>query len=128
LRSPGLRIAYVAELFGGMPREVGANLRQMPPTLIIHGDADRTVPVSEAHALRKLLAARNLPFEHHIYKGIGHVFERPDGGTCWRSAWDTERRTTAFLARHLRTPALPAKARSAQAVPTLSLTATPVRP
>jgi carboxymethylenebutenolidase len=123
----GLRIACVAELFGGMPREIGASLRQMPPTLIIHGDEDRIVPVGEAHALRDLLAARQLPFEALVYKSIGHVFATAGGGTSWQTAWDTERRTTSFLARHLRTTAPAAKAGIVQALPTLSGIAKPVR-
>jgi len=47
---------------------------QMPPVLAFHGDADKTVPVGQAVALRdKLLAAGNV-CELHIVPGGGHNF------------------------------------------------------
>jgi dienelactone hydrolase len=98
----GLDVRCVAELFGGLPGHLAAGLRKMPPTLILHGDRDDVVPVRHAHALRHLLAARGLPCEAKVYRGVGHCFEQPGKGRiCWLSALDAERRAANFLAEHL---------------------------
>ena len=54
------RIKAVAEYFGGLPREIRPFLRQLPPTLILHGDADPVVPVAEAYSLQKALEERKV--------------------------------------------------------------------
>jgi carboxymethylenebutenolidase len=99
---PELRIRCVAVLFGGLPPEDRANLRWLPPTLVIHGQDDEVVPVGEAHALRELLKARGLVCEAHIYQGIGHGFVKADGEVCLWTALAAEQRTVAFLDRYLR--------------------------
>ncbi len=48
----------------------------MPPTLILHGDADNVVPVREAHKLEALFGDWQTPFEFKIYPGAGHGFPR----------------------------------------------------
>jgi carboxymethylenebutenolidase len=68
------RIQAVAEYFGGLPREIRPFLRRLPPTLILHGDADTVVPVAEAHSLQKVLEERNVPYEIEIYPNEGHDF------------------------------------------------------
>jgi hypothetical protein len=75
----------VVELFGGLPAEMAAGLKHMPPTLILHGDRDDVVPVRQAHALRDALAGRKLPFEMKVYWGVGHGFQKPGGGTGFAS-------------------------------------------
>jgi carboxymethylenebutenolidase len=99
-----LQIACVAELFGGLPPGYEAELRRMPPTLIIHGERDTTVPVREAHALAKRLRAAERTCEVRIYRGVGHGFETVSGCPCLLSVLDAQRRTVSFLARHLDRP------------------------
>lgn len=70
------RVQAVAEYFGGLPREVRPFLRRLPPTLILHGDADTVVPVAEAFSLQKVLQERKVPYELEIYPGEGHHFTR----------------------------------------------------
>jgi predicted esterase len=53
-----LKLACLVELFGALPREHRTRLKEMPPTLVIHGDADTVVPVEEAYLLAGLLLAR----------------------------------------------------------------------
>ena len=87
------RVRAVVEYFGGLPEEL-TNFKQMPPTLILHGDADNIVPVSEALNLEKLFQRTGTPYEIKIYPGAGHVFTAPlmlDAGT----------RTLRFLQQHL---------------------------
>jgi carboxymethylenebutenolidase len=98
---PELRIACVAESFGGLPPGHENGLRQMPPTLVVHGEFDTTVPVREAHALSGRLRALGRTCEVRVYPGVGHGFVTPDGGTCLVSAWDAEQCLASFLSRHL---------------------------
>ena len=88
------RITAVVDFFGGLPREMKLFLRRMCPTLILHGEADPTVPVSEAHNLQKLLEEKGIPYEIRIYPGAGHGFE----GEVWRDAGE---RTLRFLRKYL---------------------------
>jgi carboxymethylenebutenolidase len=97
-----LRIAAVIDFFGGLPRALRPAVKRLPPTLIIHGDRDRVVPVDEAHALADLLAARHVPDEVKVYPGVGHVFGDNRGGFAGAAALDAETRASAFLEKHLR--------------------------
>ncbi len=89
------RVGAVVECFGGMPDRIAENLQRLPPTLILHGDADAVVPVSEAYKLEDLLRARGVEYEIRIYRGVGHAF-------TGAAAVDSITRTAGFLRRHLR--------------------------
>jgi len=67
----------------------------MPPTLILHGDADKVVPVREARKLAAAFGDWQTPFEIKIYPGAGHGFRGDDAEDAWK-------RTREFLARHLK--------------------------
>jgi carboxymethylenebutenolidase len=67
----------------------------MPPTLILHGDADNIVPVGEAHKLAALFSEWQTPYEIKIYPGAGHGFRGGDEQDAWN-------RTVAFLDKHLK--------------------------
>ncbi len=88
------RIKAVIDFFGGIPAHSAEKLQQIAPVLILHGDADFTVPVAEAHKLAELLQARNSPFEMKIYAGAGHGFRGFD-------MMDAGKRTYDFLKKHL---------------------------
>jgi carboxymethylenebutenolidase len=88
------RIGVVVDFFGGMPDEMIAEMRHCPAVLILHGDRDLTVPVTEAFKLESLLKARNVPHEMKIYKGAGHGFRGLD-------MLDAAQRTYSFLKQHL---------------------------
>jgi dienelactone hydrolase len=90
------RVSAVVDYFGGLPDEVATRARRFPPTLVLHGEADEIVPVSEAHKLRTFLEARGVPHEIKLYPREGHAFSM-------LAALDAGRRTLAFLARHLAT-------------------------
>lgn len=47
---------------------------KMPPVLAFHGDADKTVPLAQALALRDALVASGNACELHIVPGGGHNF------------------------------------------------------
>jgi carboxymethylenebutenolidase len=92
------RINVVVEFFGGMPKEMTFFRRRLCPVLILHGEADPTVPVSEAYNLQKLLEKEGIPYEMKIYSGAGHGFE----AEVWR---DAASRSLVFLQKHLSAPA-----------------------
>ena len=88
------RVQAVVEFFGGLPKEMKFFMRRLCPVLILHGDADSTVPVDEAHHLQEVLEKKNIPYELQIYPGVGHTFT----GETWQ---DARRRTLAFLQKYL---------------------------
>ncbi|MGC2248742.1 MAG: dienelactone hydrolase family protein [Terriglobales bacterium] len=88
------RIKAVVEFFGGLPREMKLFMRRLCPTLILHGEADPTVPVAEAHNLQQLFERKGIPYEIKIYPGEGHGFENE----TWR---DAGLRSLHFLQKHL---------------------------
>jgi carboxymethylenebutenolidase len=90
-RSPQIRA--VVDFFGFEPAGLGDG-RKLPPTLILHGDADRVVPVSNAAAIERLVRSQGGTVERHIYPGEGH-------GLSLASLPDAIGRTRGFLQRHL---------------------------
>lgn len=88
------RVHAVVDFFGGLPEPFASDATRMPPTLVLHGDEDRIVPVSEAHKLQERLTMLGTPHEVQIYPGEGHIFS-PIAGL------DAARRTMMFLSRHL---------------------------
>ncbi len=69
-------------------------MRRLCPVLILHGEADPTVPVQEAYHLQRVLEKKRIPYEMQIYPGAGHGFEGP----VWQ---DANARTLEFLKKHL---------------------------
>jgi dienelactone hydrolase len=94
------RVKAVVEFFGGLPREMRLFMRRLCPVLILHGEADPTVPVQEAYDLQNLLEKKRVPYEIKIYPGAGHGFKNGD----WR---DAGMRTLEFLRKHLANPETP---------------------
>jgi carboxymethylenebutenolidase len=94
-----LSIAAVVDLFGGLPKKLMQDAKELPPTLIMHGDADKTVPVAEARALEQLLKSHRRTYEMKIYEGQDHLFKNAPFGPAVR---DAQERALAFLAKHLK--------------------------
>ena len=89
------RVRAVVEFFGGMPKEMKLFMRRLCPVLILHGEADPTVPVEEAYQLQKLLEKKGIPHEIKIYPGAGHGFE----SEIWS---DAGLRSLQFLRKYLK--------------------------
>jgi carboxymethylenebutenolidase len=98
------RVSVVVEYFGGLPTEIARDFKSLPPVLILHGDADKIVPITEADTLEKVFKEKSVSYEKRIYAGQGHGFTGEDGE-------DAARRAVAFFERHLRSRAAPNKAR-----------------
>jgi carboxymethylenebutenolidase len=92
------RVKAVVEFFGGMPKEMNLFMRRLCPVLILHGEADPTVPVEEAYQLQKVLEKKGIPYEIKIYPGAGHGFEDE---IVWR---DAGLRSLQFLRKYLTAP------------------------
>jgi dienelactone hydrolase len=88
------RVKAVVEFFGGLPKEMKLFMRRLCPVLILHGEADSTVPVEEAYELQRLLEKKATPYEIKIYPGVGHGFD----SETWR---DAGLRTLHFLQKYL---------------------------
>jgi dienelactone hydrolase len=88
------RIKAVVDFFGGFPKEMRLFMRRFCPVLILHGDADETVPVSEAHYIADVAAKKEVPYEMKIYPGAGHGFS-PEVMA------DASERALRFLRKHL---------------------------
>jgi carboxymethylenebutenolidase len=110
-----LQMSAVVELFGGLPRSLRGKAGNLPPTLIIHGDADTVVSVTEAYALRRLLRKAKRVCEFQVYPEAGHVFSDPDdeGQESKPLSWeallrmqkqvkDADARIAAFLEKYLK--------------------------
>ena len=69
------RISAVVEIAGGLPKYGIPSVENLPPTLILHGDADNRVPVSEAHELEAVLKRLGTYYEKEILNGQGHFFQ-----------------------------------------------------
>ncbi len=86
------RIKAVAEYFtawpGSLPDEPIAKL---PPVLLLNGTADPIIPFDVALELDEILKEHKLPFERHVYQGLGHGFSTP------ASFKDGLNRTAAFF-------------------------------
>lgn len=93
------RVKAVVDFFGGLPKEMKFFMRRLCPVLILHGEADATVPVEEAYHLKEVLEKRGIPYEMQIYPGVGHGFS----GETWQ---DASLRTVCFLQKHLVTAGL----------------------
>jgi carboxymethylenebutenolidase len=90
------RVKIVVEFFGGLPKEMKLFMRRLCPVLILHGDADATVPVEEAYELQKLLEKKGIAYEIKIYAGASHGFDDPE---IWRDAGP---RSLQFLQKYLK--------------------------
>lgn len=69
-------------------------MQRFCPVLILHGEADQTVPVSEAHYIREIAERKKVAYEMKIYAGVGHGFGR-------EVMLDAAERTLGFLQRYL---------------------------
>ncbi len=86
------RIKVVVEYFGGLPESLVEKAGKLPPTLVLHGDADVVVPVKEAEKLKALLEKHKIDHEVKIYEGKGHGPLGEDSG----------KRALAFLDKYLK--------------------------
>jgi len=87
---------------GGGTETLEREARDFPPLLILHGEADRIVPVEFAVRLQEAVHASGGEVEMRLYPGARHAFNLPDSPTySEETALDSFRMTVAFLKRRL---------------------------
>lgn len=92
------RVQAVVNVIGAMPAQVAREgVYRMPPTLIMHGDRDRTVPFRRAQELAAMLDNLGTPYEMKVYHGENHYF-RP------AAREDSVREAVDFFERYLNQP------------------------
>lgn len=77
LAAQNRQIRATVELSGGLPPGVEACLSPATaPMLVLHGDKDNVVPVSEAYKLQQTLDQRRVPHQVEIFPGETHWFSQ----------------------------------------------------
>jgi carboxymethylenebutenolidase len=67
------RVKATVVLSGGIANQFASRARRVPPTMIVHGQQDDTVPVQEAYKLHVFLAKKRVPQELVIFPCEGHL-------------------------------------------------------
>lgn len=89
--------------YGRPVTDAGAWAPVQGPVLGLFGGADTSIPADSVAALDAALAAAGVEHEIVTYPGADHAFANPSGERYQpEAAEDAWRRTTAFLAAHLR--------------------------
>jgi dienelactone hydrolase len=88
------QISATVILSGGLDEASVKGMRRAPPMLILHGAADRRVPVSEAYALEAALRKKGGHPSLRVYPGEGHIMQMATYG-------DVVRRGTTFFQQNL---------------------------
>jgi acetyl esterase/lipase len=58
-----------------------------PPTILIHGDQDKAVPVQQSHRLIDRLNAANVPARLAVREGVGHAYPGWEADTALIADW-----------------------------------------
>jgi carboxymethylenebutenolidase len=97
-------VVAIVDYYGGLTPALYAQAATMPPVLILHGDADRMVPVSKARDLDAILTKAARPHEIRIYPGASHAFNFPSarGWYDQAAADDSWNRSFKFLDTYLK--------------------------
>ncbi|KRQ14959.1 dienelactone hydrolase family protein [Bradyrhizobium sp. DASA03076] len=94
------RIAALAVLYGGMPHAMATKIKHLPPLIVLHGEADKNVPIEEGRQLVALGKLAGADTEFVPYPGRAHGFDFSDTDPMTRDAID---RVTKFFQARLAT-------------------------
>ncbi len=98
------RVRAVVAYYGGISHgEPPDEARAMPPTLLLHGTADRVVPVRRSVQAFETLRQEGRPVDLVVYPGARHGFcLNGRGGADGQAAEDSWARALAFFSHYLR--------------------------
>jgi dienelactone hydrolase len=100
---PGVKA--VVDFYGGINTSTNSlenQVRNFPPLLILHGDADTIVPIQFAYVLLDAGTKAGGDVEMHIYPGAQHAFNATySPGYDSEATSDSYRRAVEFLRRRL---------------------------
>jgi dienelactone hydrolase len=88
-----LPVRAIAEWYGSLPDKYFYQLQGMPPLLILHGQRDSNIPVSNAEQLVRLCELKKFTCSSHLYPGESHGFSN-------ETLRDADLRTLAFFKEH----------------------------
>lgn len=97
----------IHRVFGGNPDGLRSGspttyvTKNAPPFLIVHGDRDETMPLSQSQGFSQKLKAVGAPAELIVVKNATHVFE-PSGGVMSPTRPEISRAVADFFDRHLK--------------------------
>ncbi len=74
--APAAIVGFSGHLAGAT--RLPAEIKCMPPVLLINGSSDDVIPVEAIHHARTALAAAGVPVEWHVRPGLGHGID-PEG-------------------------------------------------
>jgi carboxymethylenebutenolidase len=92
------RITALAVLYAGMPEATAGKVRHMPPTIELHGEADRNVSIANGKRLIELARSVGADAEFVPYPGKPHGFDFSDTDPMTSDAID---RVTRFFKMRL---------------------------
>lgn len=92
------RIAALAVLYAGMPDAMAGRVTHMPPTVELHGEADRIVSIANGKRLVELARSVGADTEFVPYPGKSHGFDFSDTDPMTSDAVD---RVTRFFKSRL---------------------------
>ena len=84
--------------YGTQPWPLRMEPKHFPPLLVLHGDADRVIPVTEGERLAVLANSLGAKVDFVVYEGEGHGFGPDIDGS---SGGDAVERTIVFLKKEL---------------------------
>ncbi len=101
------RLMAVVAFYGGLsPGFMPVAEENFPPTLLLHGTADKIVPVRRSLETFEVLRQAGKPVDMIIYPKVGHGFTLHErGGWDEVAGTDAWSRTISFLDFHLKYPA-----------------------
>jgi len=70
-----------------------------PPTMLLHGTADQTLPVEESVSMYSALREAGVPVELHVIEGVTHIFDAHEDLAQASAVW-----IDLFLDRHVVNP------------------------
>ena len=88
------RVAALAVLYGGMPQAMTTKLNHLPPLIVLHGDADKNVPIEEGRQLVALGKLAGAETEFVPYPGRAHGCDFSETDPMTKDAID---RVTRFF-------------------------------
>lgn len=86
------RIAALGVLYAGMPEAMAHKVKHLPPTIELHGEADRNVPIANGRKLIQLARSVDAEGEFVPYPGKPHGFDFSDTDPMASDAIDRVRR------------------------------------
>ncbi|MBS0658394.1 MAG: dienelactone hydrolase family protein [Verrucomicrobia bacterium] len=72
------RVQGLVSWFGGFQPATESQIKRLPPTLVLHGEQDRVVPVEQARRLAAVAQRLGGRHELKIYPDSGHGFQAAD--------------------------------------------------